>query len=56
MTNHTDLEMARRAAASMPDATLVTFPQQGHLPWLDDSQTHGRHVRQFLRNGRGSDA
>ena len=42
------LDIARRATSSMSDATLISFPGQGHLPWLDDPVANARHVREFL--------
>jgi pimeloyl-ACP methyl ester carboxylesterase len=46
------LDVAQRAVASMPNASLRSFPDQGHLPWLDDPDTNARLVCEFLRNGK----
>ena len=45
-------EIAQRAVRSMPDASLVMFPDQGHLPWLDDPAVHANYVREFLTTGK----
>ncbi len=45
-------EVAEHAAASMPDASLASFPDQGHLPWLDDPVANARYVRTFLQTGQ----
>ena len=44
--------IARHAVNSMPDASLVMFPDQGHLPWLDDPVDHARYTREFLTTGQ----
>ena len=43
------VEVGRRAAAAVPDATFKSFAASGHLPWLDDPETHARLVRDFLQ-------
>ena len=42
------VEVGRRCAAAQPHAVLRTFPLSGHLPWLDDPDTHARLIRAFL--------
>ncbi len=42
------VDRAQFAAAALPQATLISFPDQGHLPWLDDPATHARAIRTFL--------
>jgi len=36
------------ACEDLPNATLKSFPDSGHLPWLDDPDTHTRLIRDFL--------
>lgn len=43
------IEVAQMCAAAQPDAALRTFPASGHLPWLDDPETHAQLIRAFLR-------
>ena len=47
-----DREIARQAVRSMPNASLVMFPDQGHLPWLDDPADHACYTREFLTTGQ----
>jgi pimeloyl-ACP methyl ester carboxylesterase len=42
------VEIGRRSAAAQPRAELRSFPGAGHLPWLDDPDTHARLIRDFL--------
>lgn len=42
------VEIGQRSALSQPNAVLKSFPDSGHLPWLDDPATHARLVRDFL--------
>jgi pimeloyl-ACP methyl ester carboxylesterase len=42
-------ELGRRMASAQPDARITTFPASGHLPWLDDVETHVRMVEEFLK-------
>lgn len=42
------VEIGEQCAAAQPNATLKTFPGSGHLPWLDDPETHARLVSSFL--------
>ena len=46
------LDVAKKAVAAMPNAALQSFPDQGHLPWLDDPETNAHIVGEFLRNGK----
>lgn len=43
------VELGKRSAAAQPNAVLRSFPESGHLPWLDDPAAHARLVRAFLR-------
>lgn len=48
-----DLDVARQATESMPDARLYEM-STGHLPFLDQPQETGRVIREFLsENGQG---
>lgn len=42
------VEIGEQCAAAQPYAVLKPFPGSGHLPWLDDPQTHARLVSSFL--------
>lgn len=42
------VEMGRRWAASMPDATFEALDEQGHMPWLDDPAAHALRIERFL--------
>ncbi|HSG26113.1 MAG TPA: alpha/beta hydrolase [Anaerolineales bacterium] len=42
------VDVGLRACEVLPNATLRSFPDSGHLPWLDDPQTHIRLIRDFL--------
>jgi pimeloyl-ACP methyl ester carboxylesterase len=44
-------DVAEALVASMPEASLVMFPESGHLPWLDDPEGIGRRSAAFLRQG-----
>lgn len=44
------VEIGKRSVAAQPNAALKSFPESGHLPWLDDPETHARLVRAFLRD------
>ncbi len=43
------VEIGRRCMEAQANASLKTFPGSGHLPWLDDPDTHARLVRRFLQ-------
>ena len=42
------VDVGLRACEVLPNATLKSFPDSGHLPWLDDPKTHTRLIRDFL--------
>jgi pimeloyl-ACP methyl ester carboxylesterase len=42
------VDVGLRACEVLPNATLNSFPDSGHLPWLDDPKTHTRLIRDFL--------
>jgi pimeloyl-ACP methyl ester carboxylesterase len=42
------VDLGRRMAAAQPDAAFRSFPRSGHLPWLDDVETHPALVGGFL--------
>jgi pimeloyl-ACP methyl ester carboxylesterase len=43
---------ARRAAARLPDATLVVLPSCGHLPHVEDPAAFSRTLTAFLNAPR----
>jgi len=47
------LKVGQRACEALPDARLVAFPDSGHLPWLDDPDTHARMIQDFLAHDAG---
>lgn len=47
------IELGKRLAAAQPAATFQSFSEAGHLPWLDDPETHARLIRSFLQNEKG---
>ena len=42
------VDVGLRACEALPNAKIKSFPNSGHLPWLDDPQTHTRLIRDFL--------
>ena len=44
------LRLARRLAASLPNASLVAVPGAGHWPWLENPEVVRGAVRTFLRD------
>ena len=42
------VDVGLRACEALPNAKLKSFPDSGHLPWLDDPKTHARLIRDFL--------
>ena len=42
-------EVAKATVGMMPNAELRMFPDQGHLPWLDDPEVHGEATAAWLR-------
>jgi pimeloyl-ACP methyl ester carboxylesterase len=48
------IDLGKRLAAAQPAATFKSFPAAGHLPWLDDPETHARLIRSFLQNEKGT--
>ncbi|MDH3518674.1 MAG: alpha/beta hydrolase, partial [Acidimicrobiia bacterium] len=42
-------DVARATVGLMPNAELRMFPDQGHLPWLDDPEVHGEATAAWLR-------
>ena len=42
------VEIGKKCAAAQANAVLKTFPDSGHLPWLDDPDTHARLVTGFF--------
>ena len=42
------VDLGRRMAAAQPEAIFKSFPASGHLPWLDDAETHASLIRAFL--------
>jgi pimeloyl-ACP methyl ester carboxylesterase len=43
------VEIGKRCVEEQAHATLKSFPGSGHLPWLDDPETHAQLVCRFLR-------
>ncbi|HUM71873.1 MAG TPA: alpha/beta hydrolase, partial [Chloroflexota bacterium] len=43
------VEIGKRCAAAQPEAVWQSFPASGHLPWLDDPDTHAGLIRAFLQ-------
>jgi 2-hydroxy-6-oxonona-2,4-dienedioate hydrolase len=46
--NYGPPDVARRVAATIPDARLELVPDAGHLPWLDDPDRAAAAVHEYL--------
>ena len=42
------VEVGLRACKALPNANLLSFTASGHLPWIDDPETHVKIIRDFL--------
>lgn len=42
------IEIGQRFHAKMKDSSFISFDNSGHLPWIDEPETHAIHIKSFL--------